>query len=360
MPRRVDPDNLIACCAVELDGSAPEWIPLMSGGPLNARDGRKWRLDNAPAVLARSREFAGDTDLLIDYEHQAEYSEANGQPAPAAGWIKELADRDGGIHARVEWTDRAREMIAAREYRYISPVFYHTPAGQVTLVEGASLTNKPALDLPALARRQRGADTMNETLIKLLKLLGFSSPKEEDLPPALAKVQDLVDAQTAATENHKAVAAAAGLDADAGHDKVLAKVKALAADPGGGNDDGVDPEKFVPMDQFKPVAKQLKTLQDDRTEEKAKTAVDDAIRAGKIAPAQRDWALAYAKQNLAEFGKYVEAAPVILPPGEIGRTDPPPGEVILTAEEKAVCKQSGLSEEKYLATKKSELEARAA
>ena len=65
MPRRVDPDNLIACCAVELDRTAPEWIPLMSAGPLNARDGRKWRLDNAPKVIARSREVAGDTDLVI-------------------------------------------------------------------------------------------------------------------------------------------------------------------------------------------------------------------------------------------------------------------------------------------------------
>lgn len=201
---------------------------------------------------------------------------------------------------------------------------------------------------------------MNETLVKLLKLLGFSSPKEDDLTPALAKVQALVDAGKTATENHKAVAAAAGLDADAGHDKVLAKVKDLAADPGGGNDDDPDPDKFVPMDQFKAVATQLKTLQDDRTEEKGKAAVDAAVRAGKIAPAQRDWALAYAKKDLAEFDKYVEAAPVILSPDEAGRTDPPTGEVTLTAEEKAVCKQSGLSEEKYLATKKSELEARAA
>ena len=251
-------------------------------------------------------------------------------------------------------------MIEAGEYRYISPVFYHTPAGQVTLVEGASLTNKPALDLPALARRQRGANTMNETLVKLLTLLGFSSPKEDDLTPALAKVQALVDAGTAATENHKALATAAGLDADAGHDKVLAKVKDLAADPGGGGGDDVDPEKFVPMDQFKAVATQLKTLQDDRTEEKATAAVDAAIQAGKIAPAQRDWALAYAKKDMENFGKYVEATPVILPPGEAGRTAPPTGEVTLTAEEKAVCKQSGISEEKYLATKKSELEARAA
>ena len=35
-------------------------------------------------------------------------------------------------------------MLKAREYRYLSPTFYHTRDGVVTRMEGAALTNNPA------------------------------------------------------------------------------------------------------------------------------------------------------------------------------------------------------------------------
>ncbi len=42
----------------------------------------------------------------------------------AAGWIEELTWEDGkGIMARVAWTDKAAAHLAAREYKYFSPVF---------------------------------------------------------------------------------------------------------------------------------------------------------------------------------------------------------------------------------------------
>ena len=50
----------------------------------------------------------------------------------------------------VQWTDKARAMIAAREYRYISPVFpYNAVTGEVQKIVGLGLTNNPAL--PGLA-----------------------------------------------------------------------------------------------------------------------------------------------------------------------------------------------------------------
>ena len=124
---------------------------LMPVGELNARDGRRWRLDDAEAVMEASRRRAGAADLVFDYGHQTDYSKENGQPAPAAGWIRELQARAGAIWDRVEWTERARAMLKAREFRYVSPTFLHTPAGVVTEVVRAALVNNPALDLPALA-----------------------------------------------------------------------------------------------------------------------------------------------------------------------------------------------------------------
>lgn len=66
--------------------------------------------------------------MVIDYEHQTDHTSENGQPAPAAGWIRELDVRGGALWGRVEWTAKAAASIAAREYRYISPTFRHTPA----------------------------------------------------------------------------------------------------------------------------------------------------------------------------------------------------------------------------------------
>ena len=124
---------------------------LLPAGELNARDGRRWRLDDAEEVVEASRLRAGATDLVFDYGHQADYAKENGQPAPAAGWIRELQARAGAIWGGVEWTERARAMLKAREFRYVSPTFLQTPAGVVTEVVRAALINNPALDLPALA-----------------------------------------------------------------------------------------------------------------------------------------------------------------------------------------------------------------
>ena len=87
-------------------------------------------------------------DMVIDYEHQTLNKATNGQPAPAAGWFKGLEWRDGlGLFmVQIEWTERAREMIASGEYRYLSPVFgFDSQTGAVTYVHSVALTNDPAL-----------------------------------------------------------------------------------------------------------------------------------------------------------------------------------------------------------------------
>ena len=143
--------QIATCAGAELPPGAPEWVMLMPAGQLEARDGRRWRLTDADAVIRATRAAAGSLDLAIDFEHQTQNAKQNGQPAPAAGWIRELQARAGALWARVEWTARAAAMLKAREYRYLSPVFFHTPSGAVARIEGAGLTNYPALDMPALA-----------------------------------------------------------------------------------------------------------------------------------------------------------------------------------------------------------------
>ena len=72
----------------------------------------------------------------------------NGQPAPAAGWFNQLVWRDGqGLYAvGIRWNEKAKAMIAAREYRYISPVFIFDPVnGNVQRILSVAITNNPAL-----------------------------------------------------------------------------------------------------------------------------------------------------------------------------------------------------------------------
>ncbi len=326
---------------LELDastGAVPEWIPLMDAGELVARDGRRWTLSDPAAVVAVSFARAGSTDPVVDYEHQTDHAPQNGQPAPAAGWVRDLAARDGGIWARVEWTARAKEHIAAREYRYYSPTFAHERAAsrEVRAIHRVALTNAPAFDVPALAKDTGDAMTP-EQAAALAKALGLARDAAPD--DVLAAAYGLAAAAAALGP----VAEALGLARDAAPDDVLAAAKARTAP---------DPGAVVPRAEFDRVAAQLTALQQERTEERAAAAVDEATAAGKVAPAQREWALGYARADAAGFAAFVAAAPAILAAGPIGgRPAAPDPKAPLDETEVAACRMLGISHEDFQASR---------
>ena len=100
----------------------------------------------APDIIADAD--AREARPVVDYEHQSIRARENGQPAPAAGWIQALAYFPGrGLFSKVEWTERARDLIKTGEYRYISPFFeFDNTTGAVQRLINAALTNTPALD----------------------------------------------------------------------------------------------------------------------------------------------------------------------------------------------------------------------
>jgi len=128
-------------------------VRILPAGVFRAHDGRPhgiegWRVDRAIAgSLVAARATTG-ADYVIDYEHQTLNAEKNGKPAPAAGWFKRLEWREGqGLFmADISWTEAARAMIAAGEYRHVSPVFRFDPtSGAVTGIVAVALTNNPGL-----------------------------------------------------------------------------------------------------------------------------------------------------------------------------------------------------------------------
>ena len=346
-----EPSGDLASCAVELPGDAPDWVQLMRPGAVQARDGRKWTLSDPDAVIAASNAWRGETDMAVDYDHQTLHVERNGLPAPAAGWVSAFESREGAIWGKVAWTDEAAAAIKARRYRYISPVFSHSADGEVRQIRLAGLTNSPALDLVALASTRRSpGGSMDESQIKALReALGLDDGADA------AAVVAACAALAARAAQLPAIAKAAGLAEDADGDAVATAVAAARAqgEP--------DPGKYVPREQFDEVAQGLRALQDETAAAKAESAVDAAVADGRIAPAQREWALGYAKADPEGFAGYVAAAPRIVNPGGGGHRPPPDdADAPLSADEVAACRAAGITEEAYKKARKERIERRAA
>jgi phage I-like protein len=307
--------------------SAPEWIELLPAGVFYGRDGRgPFRLDDPAVVIESTRALQMSAGLPIDYDHATDFGAPEGRPAPAAGWIRELADRSGALWGRVEWTARAAHSIVAREYRYVSPVFQFDPkTGAVTRLLRAGLTNNPNLHLTAIAAAQVVAakhdirsDSMEFPIQELRELLDLEeSASSADV---IAKVREL-----------RAAAHASEIGAHA-H----------------------DPAHYVAIAEFERALTELNALKLERTRERATHTVEDAVRAGKIVPAQREWAIAYCAADPRGFAAFAAKQPSILG-GDSGLGGEPPVERrlgVLNSAELVICAQLGLKHSEFLKRKR--------
>lgn len=89
-------------------------------------------------------------DMVVDYEHQTEggsFSSPDGV-APAAGWITRLINKGKeGLWAAVSWTERAKSLLATKEYRYFSPVYLVSKDNnQLAQLLRVGLTNAPRIN----------------------------------------------------------------------------------------------------------------------------------------------------------------------------------------------------------------------
>ncbi|MGO4287217.1 phage protease [Bosea sp. TAB14] len=263
--------------AVELasaqDGTRkpPEWVQLTPRGQVTARDGRVFNFDPEKLVAAHA---AGGIDLPFDFDHETEMAMITGTK-PARGWIVELAARPEGVFGRVDWLADAVQALAARSYRYISPTFWLDADGiTARLMKGAALVTSPALGMPAVASASTKDQSMD--LKDLLPMLGLAHG---------ASVAEAAAAITAmkTPDPDKFVAKAQ-------HDATVAALSAAQAEIQQGKD-----------------AAQLALCT---------TLVDDAVKAGKVAPAAKDHFLALAKANYDGTKAAIDAMPVLIKPGE--------------------------------------------
>lgn len=237
-----------------LGEEVPDKVVLTPWGQVESQKGVFFVDEESAALVVQAFEEHG-TDLPIDYEHQTlggEFASPDGK-APAAGWIKSLSAEPGvGIVGHIDWTQQAREMLAAREYRYLSPVALIRKSDRKLVgIHSAALTNKPAIvDMEPIVNRM--AETPGEVEEALLCELR-----------AELKLSESCEA----------------------------------------------------MDVLAAAHRELCALRESTTARRREERIGEAMRAGKLTAAQRPWAKALIAKDEELFDSWFSSAPVVVRPG---------------------------------------------
>jgi phage I-like protein len=339
----------------------PGWLRLLPLGEVKLVDGRP-PFEVTPESLADMVKAFGErgTDLVIDYEHQS----LKGEQAPAAGWIKDLEVREDGLWAQVEWTGKAEEYLKRREYRYFSPVLRIDPdSRRPQELMNVALTNVPAIQgLSPLVAKWGG------------EALTLGDPQQEPAPEVVdgGSSQDTMGWEAYKERVTLAVELKAryGLAPEAPESDLWQKSAEFFRDLAQGlgmPEEATATQLKGGLAALKAEGSHRQSLEEELTaltarlnEETTTRAVEEAMLAGKISPAQKDWALSYCRREPENFKMYVDKAPRVVPVGErlnLGEGEHR-GDQGLTPEELAVCRVMNLTPEAYSQAKASMAQAK--
>jgi phage I-like protein len=315
--------SLLEQFAQSKGGKAEIWVQLGKTGKFAARGGFELTTEHWQSCVAQFKRWQNET--LLDYDHgSCGWLSTNSK---AAGWISELRVDEvesGGseLWGLTRFTAAAAEAVRAEEWKYISPALFFDSEDRETGEEVAAelfsvaMTNIPFLDGMAplelsqnarlLLSRARphlfaeGTAPMNETIKKLLEILGLTSEEElsawvdahRDELAAIAGGDELADDEKDDKEkpadkkamSRRIASLSIALKLSEGREKTLAgQVAELSAK--------------VEVADTK-----------DRASE-----VDAAIKAGKATENERDVLLDLHKTDKALFEKSIEKRTPVVP-----------------------------------------------
>lgn len=310
---------LAALCAFDLNQTADKKLVLIPEGIFRGIDGRPtdapyWNLTPETGRAIASQLNNRTIDMVMDYEHGILAAQKTGEPAPASGWLKaggfEYVDGIGLCSNNWTWTDKAAGFIGSDEYKYLSPFFLYTSAGDVTALINVALTNVPNLDnLPPALLAAAAQDflslknedsTMNELLQLFLKKLG--------LPETATEQEGLAAANSAFAKMDGAFGTSLAGDQtlDIAIDKAV-EVKTAAnsqATP--------DPSKYVPIAMYNEAKAQAATVASNGQTKEAEDLIAAACADGRLTGnAAISWAKDFATRDFAGFKTHIEAIPKI-------------------------------------------------
>ncbi len=334
-------DGIFICSGgmVNLDG-VPEEIKILPLGHVHSQKG-DFEVDDESIKLIVEQFKNRNVDLVIDYEHQT----LKDVQAPAGGWVEKIYKGTDAIMAKVKWTDKAKEYLKNREYRYLSPVvIVRKKDRKAAGLHSVALTNTPAIDGMFAVVNSLGTDGMEENeeetgmdIKELVKLLGLpETATEEEVKSALeaakAALGENKDDDAGSDGNEPGASPVAnsvvlsllGLSENAKTEDAAAAIMALKA--GTGNNE-------------------LVALKEELEKRNADDMVQTALKAGKITAAQKEWALSYALSDKDGFKAFMDKAPVVVPQGKLDLKDAP--DTNNKDYDMEILKNCGISKEDY-------------
>jgi phage I-like protein len=246
----------------------PQWIQLLPMGEIKTRDNRQFKVTPTGTKKILASLEAQKTEAVVDFQH-ATVNPFVGD-APAAGWLEGYDAREDGLWGLARWTEGGMEAKAKRKYRYISPVIGLDPDTREAIsLHSASLVNSPAIDGMQPVVNSNAAPLLedqpivniNQQEIPMIEQLAASLGIGADVESFAAYVKDIVDGN--------------------------AKMQASLSEAAGA----------------------VIQLRSELAMRDAADATDAAIKDGKIAATQRDWALKYAVTDNEGFNAFLECAP---------------------------------------------------
>ncbi|EDQ7908766.1 hypothetical protein CFL29_003998 [Salmonella enterica] len=306
-------------------------VRIFPAGTFRSNDGRpkecpSWVMNAACAQRLIAAAASKKVDYSFDYEHQTLRAVTNGKPAPASAWFKSLewVEGDGLYAVDVDWTAAASQMIAAREYRYLSPMFdYHPVTGEVGQLINVALTNLPALEeldegvIAAASRLAATSSTFPES----------TSMDEEQIAYLLSQLRwilNLPETSTAAdikTELEKIITAISGgkelaatnvdllalINAGTDKDARIAEQAAQIADL---SQRVYDPAKFVPVAVLSQVQEQYAQTITESGSQEVEQLITAALSDRRLLPGELEtWARDLGQKDPAALKTYLEKAP---------------------------------------------------
>ncbi|ENN0491632.1 phage protease [Salmonella enterica] len=306
-------------------------VRIFPAGEFRSNDGRpkecpSWVMNAACAQRLIAAAASKKVDYSFDYEHQTLRAVTNGKPAPASAWFKSLewVEGDGLYAVDVDWTAAASQMIAAREYRYLSPMFdYHPVTGEVGQLINVALTNLPALEeldegvIAAASRLAATSSTFPES----------TSMDEEQIAYLLSQLRwilNLPETSTAAdikTELEKIITAISGgkelaatnvdllalINAGTDKDARIAEQAAQIADL---SQRVYDPAKFVPVAALSQVQEQYAQTITESGSQEVEQLITAALSDRRLLPGELEtWARDLGQKDPAALKAYLEKAP---------------------------------------------------
>lgn len=316
----------------------PDWYLIFQAGKTQLENGPEYIVDEEAYNEVIAHFERRGLEPVFDYEHQT----LDGGEAPAAGWIKELKFKQEGIFARVDWTEKATEMLLSKEYRYYSPVFELTERedGQYSLAKlhNVGLTNDPRTNniQPLVAKRNEEQEERVKLLEKIIKVLGLDKDStEQDVLIAAKRLMN----DSASLVSSKKISATLGLTGDTSEKVIIASIKGLKTSAENGSELG---------DKVESLEKKLAEQQAERLIAKYEDRLTPHMLKNMGEGQDFHYLMVLAKSDPKGFEATVNTFAKVLPGTLPGKNDDESSdEDELTETQKFVAKKMGLTEAQF-------------